>query len=84
VVKSLAAGARTETCLCQEAMLEGCSGACDRRPWRGGVFGRSVLFGFGSGCSEVPVFRVQPATLDSESSLVALPSPACSAVGVGA
>ena len=27
-------------------------------PWRDGKSGRSVVFGFGSGCSEVPVFRV--------------------------
>jgi hypothetical protein len=26
-------------------------------PWRDGLFGRSVVVGFGSGCSEVPAFR---------------------------
>ena len=41
---------------CQVAV----SGASKQRRWRG----RSVMDGSGGDCSEVPVFRVQPATLD--------------------
>jgi hypothetical protein len=35
----------------------------------------ALVLGFGSGLSEVSAFRDLPATLDSESSLVALPNP---------
>jgi hypothetical protein len=47
------------------------SGSCSRPrvvgPVDGAGCGRSVMVGFGSGFSEVPVFRVQPATLELQS-----------------
>src|SRR5450755_3860178 len=60
-----------------------CARSVDPRGARGSG-GRSVVVGFGSGLSEVPAFRDLPATLDSESSLVALPNPLSLAVEIGA
>ena len=44
---------------------------------RGGDWGCGILFvsGPGTDFSEVPVFRVQPAALDSESPLIVVPGP---------
>jgi hypothetical protein len=41
----------------------------------GGLSVLALLFGSGNGLSEVPVFRDQPAALDSESPLIAFPGP---------
>src|SRR5262245_37879992 len=64
---------QSEACLCQAAGWLACFGRVGLCPWRDGWVGRSVVFGFGSDCSEVPVFRDLPAALDSESPLIVLP-----------
>jgi hypothetical protein len=63
--------AQIESSLCQGGVSCGVwARAID--PWRDGLVGRSVVVGFGSGCSEVPAFRAWAGHAGCESrSLVA-------------